>query len=231
VFVENDANMLVLADQWYGRSGHASNVAMVTLEHGLGLGLVVNGELYRGHSGLAAELGHMQIEIDGRECRCGKRGCLEAYVAHYAVVGDGRRAGLLPVDAGTSDEEAYLALAQLASSGSHKARTIFERQGQLLGQWIGNVVNLMSPQLVILDGGPALASQLFTPALRAAMVQAMAIPHRDRVSLIVDHQGDDVWARGAASLVLQRMDESAEIIESVSRHGIANESIGRRPEI
>lgn len=234
VFVENDANMLALADQWHGRTRRASNVALVTLEHGLGLGLIVNGELYRGHSGLAAELGHIQIELDGRACRCGKRGCLEAYVAHYAVVASGQEAGLLPAAGAApaaTTEAAYFALAQLAQAGNRKARAIFERQGRLLGQWIGNMVNLMSPQLVVLDGGPPLASGLFEPALRAAMEEAMAIPHRGKVPLLVGHQGDEVWARGAASLVLQRVDESTEIIESVSRHGFESELSGRRPEV
>jgi transcriptional regulator of PTS gene len=234
VFVENDANMLALADQWYGRSGRAANVAMVTLEHGLGLGLVINGELYRGHSGLAAELGHLQIEIDGRACRCGKRGCLEAYVAHYAVVATGQEAGLLAPAVSPpaqTTEQAYFALAEMARAGNRKACAIFERQGTLLGQWIGNVVNLMAPQLVILDGGPALASGLFEPTLRAAAEQAMALPHRGKVPLVIGHQGDEVWARGAASLVLQRVDESAEVMESVSRHGVESESSGRRPEL
>jgi predicted NBD/HSP70 family sugar kinase len=231
VFIENDANMLALADMWYGRSGRAANVALVTLEHGLGLGLVVNGELYRGHSGLAAELGHLQIEVDGRPCRCGKRGCLEAYVAHYAVVAAGQDAGLLPSeDDGGTTEQAYFELAQLAKKGNRQARAIFERQGRLLGQWIGNVVNLMSPQLVLLDGGPALASDLFAPSVKHAMEQAMAIPHRGKVPLIIDHQGDEVWARGAASLVLQRVDESTEIMASVSRHGVDTEAGGKRPE-
>ncbi|HJV64086.1 MAG TPA: ROK family transcriptional regulator [Albitalea sp.] len=230
VFVENDANMLALAEQWYGRSGRALDVALVTLEHGLGLGLVVNGELYRGHSGLAAELGHIQIALDGRACRCGKSGCLEAYVAHYAVVEEGRQAGLLPAaDDAPSDEAAYFHLAELAHAGNAPARAIFERQGRLLGQWIGNVVNLMSPQLVILDGGPRLVSDLFEPGLRAAMEQAMAIPHRGLVPLVLDHQNDEAWARGAASLVLQRVDETAQIVRSAARHGFDGENTGRRP--
>lgn len=233
VFVENDANMLALADQWYGRSGHASHVAVVTLEHGLGLGLVVNGELYRGHSGLAAELGHVQIEPEGRACRCGKRGCLEAYVAHYAVAAAGAEAGLIPrcEPASGAPERAYFELAQLAHAGNARAREIFEKQGRLLGQWIGNVVNLMSPQLVILCGGPPLASDLFLPSLRQAMEQAMALPHRGEVPLVIDHQGDEIWARGAASLVLQRVDESAEIIDSVARHAFDSLNHGRRPAL
>lgn len=234
VFIENDANMLALAEQWFGQAARLSNVAVVTLEHGLGLGLVINGELYRGHSGLAAELAHIQILPDGLLCRCGKQGCLEGYVAHYAIVRQGQQAGLIagtdPMLPAADVVAAHHALAELARAGHPTARKIFEDQGRLLGQWIGNVVNLLAPQLVLLDGVGTDAADLYEPALRAAMAQAMVLPHRTRVQLVVRHQGDEVWARGAASLVLQRLDESAEIVESVSRHGFESENVGRRPD-
>ncbi len=91
------------------------------------------------------------------------------------------------------------------------------------------MVNLLAPPLVLLDGAGTVAADLYEPALRAAMAQAMVLPHRTRVQLVVRHQGDEGWARGAASLVLQRLDESADIVESVSRHGFESENVGRRP--
>ena len=221
VFVENDANIRALAEQWFGQAGRLSHVAVITLEQGLGLGLIINGELYRGRAGLAAELAHVQVEAGGRQCHCGKRGCLEAYVSHYAVVQQGQEAGLMPggelppqaIDA------AYEKLARIAKGGNSKAMAIFERQGRQLGGWIGNVVNLLAPQLVILDGGRAAAIELFEAPLRAAMDAAMGVPHRGRVPLVISHEGGEAWARGAAALVLQRLDESADIVAAVSRHG------------
>jgi predicted NBD/HSP70 family sugar kinase len=220
VFIENEANIRALAEQWFGQAARLSHVAVVTLEQGLGLGMMINGELYRGRAGLAAELGHMQIEAGGRQCHCGKRGCLEAYVAHYAIVQQGQEAGLLPAgDMPPQEiEAAYDRLASAARDGNAKAQQIFERQGRQLGIWIGNVVNLLAPQLVILDGGRQLAIELFEAPLRAAMDDAMALPHRGKVSLVIGHEGSEAWARGAASLVLQRLDESAEIVASASRH-------------
>jgi predicted NBD/HSP70 family sugar kinase len=211
-------------------------VAVITLEQGLGLGLVINGELYRGRAGLAAELAHVQVEAGGRQCHCGKRGCLEAYVSHYAVVRQGQEEGLMPrgelppqaVDA------AYEKLARIAKDGNSKALAIFERQGRQLGSWIGNVVNLLAPQLVILDGGRATAIELFEAPLRAAMDDAMALPHRGRVPLVISHEDGEAWARGAASLVLQRLDESADIVAAVSRHGFedaTNQPAARRAAV
>ena len=222
VFIENDANIRTMAEQWFGQAGGVANVAVITLEQGLGLGLVINGELYRGRAGLAAELAHIQIEPGGRECRCGKHGCLEAYVSHYAVVGQAQEAGLLPggdmpphvIDA------SYESLALSARNGNKRALAIFKRQGSLLGTWIGNLVNLLAPQLVVLDGGRAVAIELFEASLRSAMEEAMALPHRGRMPLFVSHAGGEAWARGAASLVLQRLDQSAEIVAAAARHGV-----------
>ncbi|MGY4828034.1 ROK family protein [Sphaerotilaceae bacterium SBD11-9] len=220
VFIENEANIRALAEQWFGQAARLSHVAVVTLAQGLGLGMMINGELYRGRAGLAAELGHMQIEAGGRQCHCGKRGCLEAYVAHYAVVQQGQEAGVLPAGEmpPRAVESAYDELARAAHGGNAAARRIFERQGRQLGTWIGNVVNLLAPQLVILDGGRPAAIELYEGPLRAAMDDAMALPHRGNVPLVIGHESGESWARGAASLVLQRLDESAEIVASASRH-------------
>jgi len=232
VFIENDANMLALAEQWFGDAGGVPHVAVVTLEHGLGLGLVLGGELYRGHGGLAAELGHVQVEAGGRTCRCGKSGCLEAYVAHYAIVQQGQEAGLIAAKAElppAAVEAAYLELAQAAQAGHAQARKIFERQGRLLGRWIANMANLVAPQLVLLGGGPQVATDLYEPALRAALGDALALPHRDRLPLRLRHHGDEVWARGAAALVLQRLDESTRIVEAASRHGLTRSANAKTP--
>ena len=227
-FIENEANIRALAEQWFGRTARLSNTAVITLEQGLGAGLMINGELYRGRAGLAGELGHVQIVAGGRPCHCGKRGCLEAYVAHYAVVAQGQEAGLLPRDDQLPQdvEASYGELARRARRGEKKARAIFERQGQLLGTWIGNLVNLLALQLVIVDGGRLLAIELLEAPLRAALDEAMALPHRGQVPVQIDHEGGEAWARGAAALVLQRLDESAEVLTAASRHG----SVPAKPE-
>ena len=233
VFIENDANMLALAEQWFGDAGGVPHVAVVTLEHGLGLGLVLGGELYRGHGGLAAELGHVQVEADGRACRCGKSGCLEAYVAHYAIVQQGQEAGLIAAKGDlppAAVEAAYLDLAHAARAGRVQARKIFERQGRMLGRWIANMANLVAPQLVLLGGGPQIATDLYEPALRSALADALALPHRDRLTLLMRHHGDEVWARGAAALVLQRLDESTRIVEAASRHGLTRSANSKTPQ-
>jgi len=230
VLIENDANMLALAEQWSSQAAHLTDLAVLILEHGLGLGVVLNGELYRGRSGLAAELAHVQVEADGLPCGCGKRGCLEAYVTHEAVVRQARAQGLLAAGESSleADLAAYAELAAIARAGNARARALFEAQGRTLGQWIGNLVNLFAPQRIAFDGGPTPADDLYGPALHAAVDAAVISPERGRVPLLLRHQGDEVWARGAASLVLQRLDESATIVGSVARHGFESERAAPR---
>ncbi|NCO20834.1 MAG: ROK family protein, partial [Rhodobacterales bacterium] len=86
VVIENDANLVTLAELWFGGGRAVGNFAVVTIEHGVGMGLVLNNRLFRGARGLGTELGHTKVQLDGALCRCGQRGCLEAYVADYALV-------------------------------------------------------------------------------------------------------------------------------------------------
>lgn len=85
VHVDNDANLVTLAELWFGAGRQLADFAVVTIEHGVGMGCVINHRIYRGAKGLGMELGHTKVQLDGALCRCGQRGCLEAYVADYAL--------------------------------------------------------------------------------------------------------------------------------------------------
>ncbi len=126
---------------------------------------------------------------------------------------------------------AYTGLVERARAGERAAVALFQRHGQLLGQWLGNVVNLLAPQIVMLDGGGVVAADLYEQALRAAMDEAMVMPHRGRVTLVVRHRGDEVWARGAASLVLQRLDQSARSLNQCRATVLIVNNVGRRSDL
>ena len=85
VYVDNDANLVALAELWFGAGRSLSDFAVVTIEHGVGMGFVMNHRIYRGAQRLGMELGHTKVQLDGALCRCGQRGCLEAYIADYAL--------------------------------------------------------------------------------------------------------------------------------------------------
>ena len=130
VSLDNDTNLLTLAELWFGAGRGISNFAVVTIERGVGMGLVLNNRLFRGALGPGMELGHTKVQLDGALCRCGQRGCLEAYVADYALI---REAGTaldrdprIDSSAVTMIETLY----QEANAGNEAALAIFSRAGR-----------------------------------------------------------------------------------------------------
>ena len=194
--IDNDANCVTMAELWFGRGRALPDFAVVTVEHGVGMGLVVGHAPYRGAHGLGMELGHTCVEIDGAPCRCGRRGCLEAYVSDYALV---REAGAVLRDPPPEVDAALDAMHAAAVAGDAGARAAFDRAGRYLAQGLADVANLFDPRRIILSGGRMRHDLLWSDAVIARM-GALALSDPPPVEV---HAWDDlVWARGAAALAL-----------------------------
>ena len=206
VVIDNDANLVALAELWFGVGRQIPDFAVVTVEHGVGMGLVINHKLYSGARGMGMELGHTKVALDGALCRCGQRGCLEAYVADYALV---REAALASNDAKSNApiEDILETLHNEAKAGNLTARSIFERAGKYLAMGMANVVNLFDPQLIILSGGRMQYDYLYSDDIledmkRHALNSGVALPPVE-----VHAWGDLVWATGAAAKALSFITE------------------------
>ncbi|NMM43076.1 ROK family transcriptional regulator [Rhodospirillaceae bacterium KN72] len=208
VLVDNDANLVTLAEQWFGHGHGVSDFVVVTVEHGVGMGAVIGGELYRGHRGFGSELGHTKIDRNGALCRCGQRGCLEAYVADYALVRDARTVFRLPAgDDPSTVREAIGSLTALARAGDDNAAALFAAAGEALGIGVANAVNILNPPLLILSGAGMESYDLMEDAfLRALKANALSV-EQHTMPVAVGSSDDTVWARGAAALVLQALYE------------------------
>ncbi len=200
VLIDNDVNTLAVAERLYGRGREADHFLTVTIGRGVGLGIVVGGDLYRGARGGAGEFGHVTVVDDGPLCTCGKRGCLEALVADPALVRQAVESGLLEPDGSIAD--GIERLRALADAGDPAARAIYARAGAILGRAVAGLINVLSPKLVLVSGEGTSAwphlSETFDDALR----QDTFPPLRD-VAVEVDPWDDAKWARGAAALVLR----------------------------
>jgi N-acetylglucosamine repressor len=206
VYIDNDVNTFTLAEKWFGSGKGIDDFLSVTIGRGVGMGIVVNGQLYRGVGGGAGELGHTVVDPTGPRCSCGKRGCLEAYIGDQALVQSARAAaqrGELPF--AIQDAEG---LVSLAASGEPSARQILAQAGEKLGIALANLINLFNPELMIIGGeGTRAGDWLFKPMYHA--IQQNTIPGLVKESTIhVEPWGDDAWARGAASLVLGELFQS-----------------------
>ena len=208
-YIENDANTVTLAQQWFGEGKGVDNFLVVTVEHGVGMGIVVNGQIYRGVKGIGAEFGHMVIKPGGSLCRCGKRGCIESYVADYSVLG-------AAIDACKAGKWQYKNIASLtieevtaiAKKGEPALQKIFKRGGEILGLGISGLVQIFNPEKIIIAGeGVRAGALLFEPMQK--VIKAHTTPEMyATLQIVIQKWQDTDWARGAASLVLQELYKS-----------------------
>lgn len=208
-YIENDANTVTLAQQWFGEGRGVDNFIVVTVEHGVGMGIVVNGQIYRGVKGIGAEFGHMVIKPGGIPCRCGKRGCIESYVADYSILEaaiDACKAGKWQYNnsASLTIEE----VTAIAKKGEPALQKIFKRSGEILGLGISGLVQIFNPEKIIIAGEGVRAGALLFESMQK-MVKAHTTPEMyATLQIVIQKWQDTDWARGAASLVLQELYKS-----------------------
>ena len=169
VILENDANVAALGEKWLGAARDVDDMAMLTLGTGVGGGIVLQGRIWHGMTGMAGEFGHMTVEPEGPPCGCGNRGCLEQYASATAVVrmakeaiASGRAPGLAKA-ANTDPEFNAKAIYNLAIQGDEEARKIFGRLGRALGICIANLVNAFNLNMYVVGGGVSSAWEAFSP--------------------------------------------------------------------
>jgi predicted NBD/HSP70 family sugar kinase len=208
VQIDNDANLCALAELWFGAGRARSDFAVVTIEHGLGMGLVLNHRLYRGAQGLGMELGHTKVQLDGALCRCGQRGCLEAYVADYALAREATTALDWTNKGGQSMSILLESLYDHAKAGNQSARSIFHRAGRYLALGLANVVNLFDPALIILSGERMRFDYLYAADTLAEMKAHTLNTGRPLPPIEIHAWGEMLWAHGAAALALSALTDS-----------------------
>ena len=206
VYLDNDVNTLTLAEQWFGAGQGVDHFLVVTVGRGIGLGVVANGRFYRGAGGGAGELGHTLIDPQGPLCDCGKHGCLETYAGYPGLLRSAHLAflaGKVDQDVTTIDQ-----LIRLAGAGQPAMMELLAQAGGLLGRAMSSLVNILNPALIIIGGeGVQLGAPFFEPLQNALRQYSMPNLFQD-VRIQIEPWGDDVWARGAASLVLRQLFES-----------------------
>lgn len=202
VFIDNDANLVAMAELWFGAGRSLSDFAVVTFEHGVGMGFVMNHRLYRGSQRLGMELGHTKVQLDGALCRCGQRGCLEAYVADYALAREATTALNWGHREGQPISVLLESLYEHAKAGDATARSIFRRAGRYLAVGLANVVNLFDPALIILSGERLKFDYLYAAETLAEMDNLAINTGRARPPIEIHAWGDLMWAHGAAALAL-----------------------------
>jgi len=197
VLIENDVNAMALAEAWFGVGQGHDSFLVVTLGRGIGLGIVLNGEVYRGPNGGAGEFGHVLLDPEGPATASAKSGTVEAYLSDDALL-----RALREKSSGQESDLEQLTLQ--ASEGSAELRAVFEQTGEILGRALSMLVNIFAPSLIILSGEGMRGSDLLLPAAEKTLKEASFGDLSKHLELVVDPWGDDAWARGAAGLAARR---------------------------
>jgi glucokinase-like ROK family protein len=210
VFVDNEANLAALGEHYFGAAQGYEEVLYISAGVGLGGGVVHDGQLCRGVTGVAGELGHMTMDPCGELCNCGNRGCWETLVSQRALFRQVRQA----MDAGQTSQLSEAVngdfsrltvplVADAARAGDAVAREAFEAVGHSLGIGVASLVNALNPELVVFGGILSLAWEFLLPAVQEEMQQRALRWNREATQVVLARHGFDACVMGGLALVLQ----------------------------
>jgi len=208
VFVDNDANMAALAEHRAGAARGTNEAVIMTIGTGIGGGLILRGELYRGGIGAAAELGHVVIDKDGPPCQgnCPNHGCVEALASGTALAREALRVAQERPDSGLGRaladgrELAGPLVTELAHDGDDAAIEVLRTIGSNLGVAIASFVNIFNPEVVVIGGGVIAAGELLLAPARAEVTARALPPSKDEVRIVAAQFGVEAGMVGAAAL-------------------------------
>lgn len=209
VFIDNDANVAALAEFKAGAGKGCREMVMLTLGTGIGGGLILNGEVYRGATGSAAELGHILIDVNGPACpgACPNNGCFEAMASGTALKRYAAEAAAANPESQLAREAATVEidgarLYHLAADGDKISLEVFRKLGYYLGMGITSLVNIFNPEYVVVGGGLVRAGDLILEPAREAVKSYGLVPNRDIATIIPAAFGPEAGLLGAACLAL-----------------------------
>lgn len=208
VIIENDAKARAFAELRFGLAHSKKNVLAIHLDWGIGLGIIVNGKLYKGRDGFAGEFGHLPMVDNGILCRCGKRGCLETVASGTAIARlakEGIETGHSSFLAGLADDNGseIKKVIQAATMGDQYSITMLANIGHWLGKGLAYLIQIFNPELIILGGPMAEANQYILPPIQQS-IQAFCIPELgNEIQIKVSELGSQAGILGVAALFLE----------------------------
>ena len=209
VYLENDSSAIAIAELHFGAAKGLRDVMVVNMGWGIGLGMIVNGTLFRGHNGYAGEFSHIPLSHSNKLCSCGKRGCMEVDASLLVAVENAKQA----IAEGTTSSLERLFAAPNKSEGDHLidaacqgdqlAITALSDAAFMMGKGIATLIHIMNPECIVLSGRGAAAGSLLLPPVQRA-INEFCIPKLvEHTSLVVSDLGYEAELLGAVSLVIE----------------------------
>jgi glucokinase len=215
VYVDNDANVAALAEFLYGAGRGAKDVVMLTIGTGIGGGLILDGEVFRGSTGAAAELGHIVIDENGPKCQgnCPNHGCVEALASGTAIAKAGTEAAKRDPDSalGKALAESPIVgrtVTELALAGDGPAREVVAQAGRHIGVALSSLANIFDPDVFVIGGGVSAVGDLLLDPAREEL-RARALPPQNERPVKLAELGGDAGMIGAAAMALIELDKES----------------------
>jgi len=203
-YIDNDSSLIALAEQKFGIARSQKEVMVINLGWGIGLGMIVNGEIFRGRNGFAGEFSHIPLSEDGALCACGKRGCLEAEAS--MLVQQGRITSLKQINEAHSKQMGD-SIMEAALHGDQFAIELFADAGYKIGKALAILIHIMNPQAIVLSGHGARVGKILLAPIQQAL-HKYCIPRLSRgTELLISELGFDAELIGAAVLVMENFDK------------------------
>ena len=213
VFIDNDSSVIALTELKFGAARDKKNAMVVNIGWGVGLGMVINGELFRGSLGFAGEFSHIPLFLNGKLCSCGKSGCLETETSLHVIIEnakEGLRSGRLSQLKSLSNEhfeEAIETIIAAALEGDQFAVSLFSQAGYNIGKGVAILIHLLNPEIIILSGRGSLAGNIWKAPIQQA-VNEHCIPRlHHNTTIEVSTIGYNAELIGAAALVMENCDK------------------------
>jgi len=198
IFIDNEANVAAIGEKWFGTGQKFKNLIYVSAGIGVGAGIIINDKLFRGANGLAGELGHMTIDVNGIKCSCGNIGCWELYASEKALI----RLMSPQNDINYSKNKKLIDIIEQARNGSIEAINSFKSVAKFLGLGIVNLINTFDPELIIIGNTISLAYDLIIDEVKRIVNDNCFTAKHSKVKIEVSRFGTDACAIGAIALVI-----------------------------
>jgi predicted NBD/HSP70 family sugar kinase len=204
VLVDNDANLGALAEHWWGAGRGVDELVYIEVSAGVGAGHIIGGKVYRGANGVAGELGHLPVDVNGAPCECGLRGCLTHVVSEKDVIERGERLKAeYPGAALATQQITIAAIEEAASAGDPLALRLVDDAVGWLATGIAGMLNLFDPSMVIVGGHLARLGDLLVVPLRRAVRDRTRVSSAAPAQIVATALGERAVALGAATYALE----------------------------
>ena len=213
--LENDANAAGMAEVIWGAAKGYKDVFYVTVSTGIGTAIIIDGKIYHGKNGMAGEGGHVTINYDAKnsKCNCGNTGCIEALAAGPYTVkrllkrlkkNPGTRTNILTLANGNPRKVTMVTVGEAALSGDKLALEVIHEEGRLLGIWLGSMISILDPEIIVIGGGVSLLGSLIFKEIRKTIPSATINIRAKKTPVVQAKLKRDVGIFGAASILMEK---------------------------